>query len=236
MPFKNTNLSLQKNMTIIDVISENIKRWYIVVGTVIISLIITLIYTIWFVTPLYKSTAKLYIINKQTEQITSSDFSISSYISFDFAEIVVDTPIMKQVSAELDNKYSVATLKKHVSVRKPDNTRIIEITASTPNATDSKRIVDSICKISEAELVELMGLDRIRIISEGEVPSAPFTPNLKNNILFALIISLAISEIVIIINYILNNKISSSKDVEKYLDLSILGTIPYNHGKAKSKL
>lgn len=236
MPVKNTNLSLQKNMTIIDVISENIKRWYIVVCAVIISLIITIIYTLRFVTPLYKSTAKLYIINKQTEQLTSSDFSISSYISFDFAEIVVDTPIMKQVSAELDNKYSVATLKNYVSVSQPDNTRIIEITASTPNATDSKKIVDSICKISEAELVELMGLDRIKIISEGEVPSEPFTPNLKSNILFAIIISLAISEIVIIFNYMLNNKISSSKDVEKYLDLNILATIPYNYGKAKSKL
>lgn len=235
MPDKNINLLLQKNINVADFVLESIKRWYVMIGTIIVCLLVSLFYTIWFVTPTYSSTAKLYITNKQSEVITSSDLSISTFLSNDFAEIIVDTPILKQVSKEIDGKYSVGKLKGAVTVSKPENTRIIEISAETPNAEDSKKIVDSICKISEKELVDIMGLDRVTIIKEGDVPSKPSSPNLMRNLIFAFLFALVVSEVAIAINYIFNNKISSPSDIEKFLQLNVLATIPYNQTKAKNK-
>ena len=235
MPEKNNNLILQKNINFTDFILESLKRWYVIIGAIIVCLIVSFIYTIAFVTPTYTSTAKVYIINKQSESITSSDFSISTYLSNDFAEIIVDTPILKQVSEELNGKYSVGILKSCVKVVKPENTRIIEVTAETPVPEDSKKIVDTICKISEKKLVDIMGLDRVTLIKEGDVASKPSSPNLMRNLIFASLFAFLIAELAIAINYIFNNKISSTSDIEKFLDINVLATIPYNQTKAKNK-
>lgn len=233
MPDRNQNSLFQKNISFADFILESLKRWYVTVATVVVLAIATIIYTLAFVTPMYSSTAKVYIVNKQSEAITSSDFSISTYLSYDFAEIIVDTKILSLVSKEMEGKYTVGQLKSFVKVTKPENTRIIEVSAETPVPEDSKKIVDAICSISEKELVDIMGLDRVTLIKEGDVPSNPSSPNLMQNLVFSAIFAFLISEIVVAINFIFNNRITASGDIEKFLNLNVLATIPYNQSKSK---
>ena len=232
----NTNIFLQKNITVSDFILESVKRWYILVISFILAVLISIIYTLGFVTPLYTSEAKIFILSKQTDEYyTSTDFSISTYLSYDFVEIIIDSPILDEVAKDLDNKYTTNQLKHCVNVIQPENTRIIEISAQTPNAKDSKKIVDSICENAKEKLVDLMRLDSIEIIKKGTVPKKPSSPNLISNILLAVAFTFLISEIGIAINFAFNNKVSSVNDIEKYLELNVLAAIPYNHSKTKGK-
>ncbi len=236
MTERSQNIILHKNIAISDYIIEVLKRWYVTAIIVAISLILTVIYTLGFMTPMYASSAKILILSKQSsEHYTSSDFSISTYLSYDFVEIIVDTPILNEVSKDIDGKYSAAHIKQMVSLSQPDNTRIIEIRAETPDAEDSKMIVDSICKNAKEKLVDLMRLDSIEIIREGEVAKNPSSPNLRNNLILTLLFSVSISCIIISINFAFNNKVTSVADIEKYLELNVLASIPYNQSKAKSK-
>ncbi len=222
-----------------EIVSKTLRYWYILAAVVVLSLVITTIYTLVYVTPMYKSTAKLYIVNKESEHITTTDFSLSYYISQDFAEIIAASPdILGPVSSDVGNRYSVTALKNCITVTKPEATRIIEISALTPSAADSKKIVDSICKHSEVYLLDEFGLDQVKVICEGNLPAAPTSPNLTNNLVYAFLIAVVGFELVIILNLIFNNKISTAADIEKYLDLNILATIPYNsiRSKVKTKL
>ena len=232
----NSDNSFQKNITISDFIFESLKRWYFIVSAVVVALLITVIYTLNFITPIYTSHAKILVLSKQTgNQLTSTDFSISTYLSNDFAEIIIDNPVLEPTSEDLNGKYSVNSLKGIVSVNKPENTRIIEISASTPVPEDSKAIVDSVCENAKETLVELMDLDSIEILTKGNTPTSPSSPNLSYNLVIAFLVAFLISELAIAINFIYNNKISSPEDIQKYLGLNVLATIPYNHSKNKGK-
>ncbi len=236
MSEKNTTIFSQKNFSLADLLLASVKRWYIIVAVITVSVIATAIYTVSFVTPKYTSSAKLIILSRQTDEyFTSADFSISTHISNDFAEIIADTPVLELVAKDLNNKYSVGYLKSIVSINKPENTRLIEISVSTPDAKESKRIVDSICENAKEKLVEIMKLDSVEIIKRGEVAKTPSSPNLSNNMLFAAIIAFLITEIVIAVNFMFNSKVSSVEDVEKYLGLNVLAIIPYNPAKGKAK-
>ena len=177
----------------------------------------------------------MYIVNKDSENITASDISLSQYLSKDYAEIILDTPILTKVHNNLDGEISIAQIKATTTIKNIENTRILEIRSVTPDPHTSKKIVDSICQISQEELIEIMGLDRIKIIKEGTLSSTPSNSN-HANIMSAILLSATLFAVfVIYLIYSLDNNISSKEDIEKYLELSILATIPYNHNKQNKK-
>lgn len=216
-----------KSVTVVEIAKEIVKKWYIILSMVLVSVVITAIYTFLFVTPEYVSSAKLYVTKKETNDMSSSDFSISTLLVNDFSNIIKDRVVIEQVADALDDKYSYSYIRSAVSINNPESTRIIEISVSTPNAKDSKLIADTICDISVEKITEIIDLDRIRIIRKGTLPTSPSTPNVSKNLILAFLIGFSSAFAIVCLNYVLNNKIVSSSAVEKYLNLPVLGTVPF---------
>ncbi len=228
-------LNFQKSVNASELLFIMIKRWYIIIASIVICFLVALIHATVFVTPLYASTAKIIVFNKQ-ETTNANDLELSSslYLAKDFKEIIVDKMILNDVSAELGGKYNIAQLKSYIEIENPQNTRIIAVTAMSPDPDDSKKIVDTICNVSQEKLVELMGLDRITLISNGDVATSPAHPNIPRNSLIGILAGLLIGCLIIFIMYLMDNKIKSAEDIEKNFDISVLATIPFNN-KQKTK-
>ncbi len=212
-----------------------LTRWYILIVLLVICIFSAVIYSNFIATPMYDSTGKLYIMNKQSENISSSDLSVSIYLTKDYEELIVDKAVLDEVSDELDNKYSYAQLRSAVTVVNPENTRFLEITVRTPSAVDSKKIVDSICEVSQEKIVELLGIDQVVIIRKGDIASAPSSPNTSGNIMKSILVAFIVFAGIVVLICFLNDKINGPEDIEKYLDISVLGNIPYNQNKKKAK-
>lgn len=56
-----------------DIFYTALIRWYILLAALVVCILGAVIYTNYIVTPLYDSTGKLYIVNRQSETISSSD-------------------------------------------------------------------------------------------------------------------------------------------------------------------
>lgn len=218
-----------------DLMNTVLTRWYILIVLLVVCILAAVIYSNFIATPMYDSTGKLYIMKKQSENISSSDLSVSLYLTKDYEELIVDKAVLDEVSDALDNKYSYAQLKSAVTVTNPENTRFLEITVKTPDAVDSKKIVDSICEVSQEKIVELLGIDQVTIIRKGDIASEPSSPNISGIIIKSIFVAfIAFAGIVVLICF-LNDKINGPEDIEKYLDISVLGNIPYNQNKKKTK-
>ncbi len=218
-----------------DLMYTVLTRWYILIVLLVICIFSAVIYSNFIATPMYDSTGKLYIMNKQSENISSSDLSVSIYLTKDYEELIVDKAVLDEVSDELDNKYSYAQLRSAVTVVNPENTRFLEITVRTPSAVDSKKIVDSICEVSQEKIVELLGIDQVVIIRKGDIASAPSSPNTSGNIMKSILVAFIVFAGIVVLICFLNDKINGPEDIEKYLDISVLGNIPYNQNKKKAK-
>ena len=218
-----------------DLMYTVLTRWYNLIVLLVICIFSAVIYSNFIATPMYDSTGKLYIMNKQSENISSSDLSVSIYLTKDYEELIVDKAVLDEVSDELDNKYSYAQLRSAVTVVNPENTRFLEITVRTPSAVDSKKIVDSICEVSQEKIVELLGIDQVVIIRKGDIASAPSSPNTSGNIMKSILVAFIVFAGIVVLICFLNDKINGPEDIEKYLDISVLGNIPYNQNKKKAK-
>ena len=222
-------------LNIKDLIFVALGKWYIFCTMLCVFVIVSLIYSYLLVTPLYDSTGKLYITNKTSENITTGDLSISLYLANDYVNLIVDRAVLDEVSRDLNNKYSYAQLRSAITITNPEDTRFLEITARTPSAEDSKKIVDSVCKVSQEKLVELLGIDRVVIIRGGNLSNAPSVPNIKKNVINGIIMAVFIYAVLVCALCFLDDKINKPEDVEKFLGLSVLGNIPFNQNKSKAK-
>lgn len=230
MSNNNANNTTQKTITLNGLFTTALRHWRILVSLIVVCFVLTVIYSAFIVTPMYTSTAKLYIINKvsSSNQITSTDFNISTYLTNDFKEILSDEVILSEVAEELNNKYSCGTLQSFLDIKAPESTRIIEIKVTSPNAKDSKKIADSICRISEEKLPEILGLDRVKIIRNGSLAKKPTSPNVSADAFKGLIAGIILATALAFLIMLTDNNITSSDDVEKILGISVLTTIPYN--------
>lgn len=226
--------SYNKKLTWFSFLNILIKRWYIPVAIILISLIVSTCYSLLNIFPSYSCTARLYIINKEENSLSSGDLAVSTSLARDFEIIINDDAIIGEVAQALNYKYSASQIKSFISVDNPSNTRIIELTAITPNAEAAKQITSSICDIAQDKLIDIMGVDRISVVSKGNVGVEPARTKQINIILNSLFLGLIISVLVLMLITMGNNKITSAKEIENILELNVLGTIPYNK-KIKAK-
>jgi len=226
--------SYSSSVSVWDLINKLIEKWYIIVITAVVFLSAAFIYVKFISTPMYSSTAKLFIFNTEnTQQTNSGEITISTYLTKDYAELITDRTVLDEVIDNLKLKASYSLLRNSITVNNPDNTRILEITVETDNANRSKRIADEVCRVSQEKIVDLMGIGRVNIISNGYVPSKPSSPVMLNFLLNSLLISILVSVSAITIIFISSDKLSSPEDIEKYLEISVLATIPYSNTSAK---
>lgn len=232
MPENNRN---NLNINFKDLAVFCLNKWPVFLTIISAFVICALIYSCLMVTPLYDSTGKIYIMNKSSDNISTSDLSVSSYLTRDYENLIADRAVLEEVAKKLDNKYTYGELRRAVTLNNPEGTRFIEITVRTPSANDSKIIVDTVCEVSQEKIIELLGIDRVTIIRNGSISSRPAVPNTSGNVFKSIIIALLCYIVLMLLLYVFNDKINTQEDVEKYLYISVLGNIPYNKNKARAK-
>lgn len=234
MPEENNNGGVNNKLNIKDILLAALNRWYILFAILAVCAVVSLIYSYFVVTPLYSSTGKIYLTNKDNQKISTSEIAVSSYLTKDYENLITDRAVLDEVSNKLGNKYSYSELKKAVSIVNPEDTRFLEITVTTPSANDSKKIVDTICTVAQEKIIELLGIDRVAIIRDGNIPQNPTVPNVKVNLIKAVAVGILLYMAVIVAVVMFDDKITSSEDVNKYLGISVIGNIPYQ-SRAKTK-
>ena len=210
-----------------------LKKWYLLFIILAVFIVGSLVYSYLIVTPLYDSTGKIYIMRKDSETVSTGDLSVSSYLTSDYENLIADRAVLDEVSQLLDNKYTFLQLKRVLPIENPEDTRFIEITARTDSAEDSKKIVDAVCKVSQEKIIDLLGIDRVTIVRNGNIPKTAAVPNVTRNLLSSFVLGILLFIAVILMIYFLNDKITNPTDVKKYLEISVLGDIPNNSAKAK---
>ena len=100
----------------------------------------------------------------------------------------------------------VGGLKKMVSVSNPVNTRLLEISVTNEDPYLAKNIADAIALISADRIVEIMGIEKVNVWDEGNIPNGPSSPSLSKNAAIAGVLGLVLSCAVILIIFILDDR------------------------------
>lgn len=200
--------------------------WLIAASAVGVALI-AFIYSKLFITPTYKSTTRIVVLNQsESDSLTVSDLNLGTQLSNDYKELIRSRDVVETVidNFRLDTTYEAFV--ENISVSSPTNTRIIDITLTETDPSLAKEMVDKLREVAAVRIKEIMAVDAVNLVDEGNLPEEPSAPNVKKITILGFLIGGFLSVAVIIVLYLLDDTIKSSEDVEKYLKLSTLGMIP----------
>lgn len=179
--------------------------------------------------PRYESTAVLYILRQDgSDTVTGSsdDFSLALKVVNDCDYILKSHSVLDEVIHALSFNISYEELAKTVSTSNPDSTRILEVTVEADTPQAAKEIVDAVCEIGQEKIAEAMGFNQVNLYEYGTLNGIPCN---RTGILAFLVLGFTVAVLVyafFLILFLLDDKIRTEEDIERYLGLSLLGDIP----------
>jgi capsular polysaccharide biosynthesis protein len=190
----------------------------------------------YLVQPIYTSTTKVYVINRQDEnKMTLSDLQTGEQLTKDYLILVKSRPVTEKVIRELGLDLTHEELSEKIKVISPEETRILEISVEYQDPYIAKQLADLIASVSSEHMVSVMEIEKVNIVEPGNLPSTPTSPNIAINTILGGGIGVVLVSFLIVLVYIMNDSIRSTEDIEKYLNITTLGIIPLVDGKARKK-
>ena len=219
--------------------------WSIMLSACIGALIAFLLCTM-VISKKYVSTTKIYAINKQNEAtLTYSDLQTGSQLSKDYAALVTSRTVTSKVIAQLDlqntypdmAKITPDALAKMISVDVQTDTRIISISVTDTIPTRAQDIANAVRVAASEHIYNVMDIEAVNIVDYANLPEGAKSPNTKKSIVLGFMLGFILAAGIVILIRIMDDTIKTSDDVERYLGLSVLGSIPYddNVDTAKKK-
>ncbi len=178
--------------------------------------------------PVYDSTTKIYILNKEENQtVTYSDVQISTQLTQDYAELIKSRYVLEEVIQRLnliDSNYE--SLSGVLKVDTPSDTRIVAITVRDEDPLMAMQIANCIREVASEHITNVMDIDAINVAETANVPIQKAGPSVARWTIIAGFLGAVIVAFFVILEYLLDDTIKSNDDVERYLGLSTLALVP----------
>lgn len=231
--------NVEQDEIIIDVgelFSALLKKAHIILLVGIFCAVAAFFGTKLLITPKYDSVTKIYVISKQNENaVTYSDLQTGAQLTKDYVELVKSRPVLEEVISILNLDMSVGELLGSITVEVPQDTRIIKITVRHEDPKMAKNIANAVRSAASVQIKEVMNIDAVNMVEEANLPIVKATPNtMKNTVLGGMFGMILVIGIIVLI-LILDDTIKTPEDVEKYLELNVLASLPIKEGVKKNK-
>lgn len=235
-----TNRDFENDEISIDLTELFLAVWnkiHLVILAGIFAALLAFVGTKVFITPMYSSTTKMYVLTKQDSNagVTYNDIQIGTQLTKDYMELVKSRPVLEQVIAVLNLDVSAEELGGFITVETPADTRILSITVENEDPKMAKEIADALRESVSIQITEIMDADSVNTFEEGNLPTGPSSPSLIKNMGIGGVLGIFIALGIIVLIFMLDDTIKTPDDVEHYLGLNVLTSIPTQEGVKKSK-
>ena len=222
---------------LLELLQQLLMHWKLLLICMILCGGAVFAYCRFYVTPLYSSTAGLYVFSKSTSVTSLADLQIGSSLTNDYAIVITGRPVLDRVINRLELNESYGSLKSRISVSNPNSSRIIYITCTDPDPERAKQIADRTASIASTFISQKMDQDPPSIIQSGYSDGAPVSPQTKKNTMIGALIGLLLAAAWVVVTWLMNDTILTPEDAQEKLGLNVLASLPLEEkeGDAKKK-
>ena len=199
------------------------EHLHIIIISTLICAILVGAFTIFFVSKKYESTARIFPKPEVNEGIVDySQINSNNSMTKNYVALLGGNNIQSKVAKELNVDTNVVS--SALSISNETDTQIISISATTTDPQLSKKIVDTTVDVFTNEVKETLN---ITTVDDAKLQTLPVSPSVPKNIVIGGLVGAILSIGIIFIRFMLDNRLHTQEDVEKYLEIPNLGVIPY---------
>lgn len=204
------------------------KRWIMIVAITLSATLISGILSFFVIKPVYETSTKLFIGKEESEDTVYNTNDIQMYQKLlqTYAQAIKTKDLVGRAINSLNYELEPSKVVEALTVTPVTDTQILQIKYKSKNQQEA---VDVLKNVTEQFIItskELVPNGNVSVIEEVEFPENSVSPNKKMNIAIAFLLGLMVSLGLVFLLEYLDNTYKNKEQLEKELDIPVLGEIP----------
>ncbi len=209
------------------------KKKIAIIGTTIVVAIITAIVNLYVLKPVYESKASIIVgpenIMENIAYAYSSDtVTLSQKLLKTYTQIATSDTVLSKTIDDLSLNYSEAeydSFKNRVFITYEENTQLLEVAVQDNDPVIASKIANKLTENFMIEAEKFLPQGDMKLLDKASVVKNEIKPNKALNVIVATTLTFIGITTIIVLKELKQIKIVDEIDVEKYLDLRVVGTI-----------
>lgn len=208
------------------------RAWLIVLAMVIGGAL-AFSYAYFMITPLYESSAMMYVNNSSIAlgstkvSISSSDLTASQGLIDTYSVILKSRMTLEAVIEEAGLPYSYEELKAMISTNSVDGTEVMEIKVTDSDPAEAALIANTAIDILPDQIAAIVEGSSVQVVDRAVVPVQKASPDIQKYTMIGIFAGFLISAAIILLFAIVDTVIRSEDYLlETYSEIPLLAAIP----------
>lgn len=237
-------------LSLVEIFKILLKRIFVVISVVVISLVIAVNYCFFWAKPVYSSDASVLIASgalfknegsqTTTEYITTAELSTSLSLMKSFSRVLTeseeyyDRALALAKDKGLNNEYSVRSLMGATKISFEKDSIILDIKVNTNDRNDSEVLIAALAECAPEVITSKLGRTSAVVLNVNSAASK-VSPDIALIIVATLFGSVVGAIVLAIIIEKLDKTVKGEDDFIKNHTVPLLGCVPDFETKSKSK-
>lgn len=201
------------------------KNWKLLVLLPIIFMLISLLVTVFLMKPKYEANTQVLVNQKEkNNEYMAQEVQSNLQLVNTYAEILKSPRIIDDV-AKKDSKYSSSQIKSMLDITSQSDSQILTINVKNGSKADAENVANEIAQVFKKDMPKIMSIDNVSVLSKADGTATKVSPNLIQNLAIGLILGFILGVVIIVIKELFDKRIKTEEDVERELDIPVLGSI-----------
>lgn len=207
-----------------------LQKWWLIVLCAVLVGAGMLLYTIRYVTPLYRASVTIYVNNTradyQADSVSSSNLSTAQRLVKTYTNIIESDTVLEKVAEEGNLNCSAAYLRSIMSAAQKDGTEIFQVFITHSDPEKAAMIANTIADVAPGQIEEFVEGSSTKIIDYAKVPTSRYSPNYEKSAALGAVVGAVIAVIYVTIRFLLDVRLRTPEDLEQIFEFPVLGQIP----------
>lgn len=214
-----------------------IKKWWLIAILTVFGCGTAYFITAKFVTPVYEAKTVLYIGQENgslgTIDISLGQLNANSQLIVDYKQLALTRLVTEEVIKNSGLNISNDDFQKNVVIESIADSRLFTVGYRNPNPEMAKKVADELAKQLTVAVLQIVGVENIRILDQAPLPEIPVSPNKLLNTLIGGLLGFLIALLIIYVMFLIDDTIKGEEDIENLIGVAVLGDIPEFKGEAR---
>ncbi|EPZ38322.1 lipopolysaccharide biosynthesis protein [Anoxybacillus ayderensis] len=205
------------------------KRMWLIVAITVIATMTSGIVSYFVLTPIYQASTQLLVNQAKNDQpiYNISEIQTNLQLINTYNVIMKSPAILDIVKDELDLDMPIEQLNEKINVTSEKDSQVVNVTVEDPDPYMAADIANTVASVFQREIVKIMNVDNVNILAKAEVKEqpVPVKPKPLLNMAIAFVVGMMTGVGLAFLLEYLDNTIKNEQDVEKLLELPVLGSV-----------
>ena len=215
-------------ISISEIIDAVKKRWKIIALTTVLATLVSGIFSFFVISPTYEASTKVFIGKEESsmESYNYNDITMYQKLLKTYSELIKTKDLINRAITNSKYELKVEEVLNDVSVTTVADTQMTQIAYRSTSPNIAKNMLENITNEFIVTAQELVPNGNVRILESVELPKNPVAPNKKMNIAIAFTLGMMVGFGIVFLLEYLDNTYKNKEQLEKDLDIPVLGVIP----------